>query len=170
MSESRPSRRKKLLREWKAAYWLKQNPPGSQELPEIESYENVFYSDAPLPPDPAERAWLSEQGTPSLSEVRARREAAERSVPAGLRDAGEVPPVWEDVERGRTAGLVGLARAAMDGAGDWPAPPPERYPSGIPVDDGTVITLDRHLRPVQPGRPPGVDLQNEVTIVEEEQP
>ncbi|MCJ0868096.1 hypothetical protein [Streptomyces sp. AP-93] len=168
MSEHRASRRKKLLREWKAAYWLKQNPPGSQEQNEAEQFYYDPREGLQLPPDPAERAWMSDQGTSTLSEVRSRREAAERSVPAGLRASEELPPVWDDVEQGRTPFLMGLAQAAMTGTRNWPAPPVERYPNGMPKDNGTVIAPDG-LRPVKPGPPPGVDPENEVTIVAEEE-
>ncbi|MFE2283870.1 hypothetical protein ACFXDJ_06830 [Streptomyces sp. NPDC059443] len=168
MTRPRAEKRKKLLREWKAAYWLKQNPPGSQEQPEPEQFYYDPREGLQLPPDPAERAWLSGEGTPTLSERRARRETESQPVPAGLQAAEELPPVWQQVLRGTTPFLQGLARAATSGATDWPAPPVERYPNGLAKDTGTVITPDG-LRPVKPGRPPRMDPDNEVTIVPAEE-
>lgn len=155
-----------LLSDWKRAYWVKGRHQSGREMPEAECVDNFLLDEGLRPPlDPAERAWLSEQGTPSLTEVRNRRQ--EPDVPTGLTASEPIPPTWDEVEAGSTSFLQGLARAAEAGARNWPAPPPERYPNGR-IKDGPPITLDHRGDVVMPERKPlRAAADDEVVIVGE---
>lgn len=151
MSERRAKRRR-LLSDWKRAYWAKDRQQLRQEMPEAECYPNFLLDESFHPPlDPAEKAWVSEQGTPSLTDIRNRRRQPD--VPPGLRASEPIPPTWDEVEAGTTPFLASLARAAEAGAQDWPAPPRERYPNGR-IRDGAPITLDARGDVVQADQQP----------------
>lgn len=139
-----------LLSDWKRAYWVKGRHQSGREMPEAECVDNFLLDENLRPPlDPAEKAWVSEQGTPSLTELRNRQ--PDSVVPNGLPASKPIPPTWNEVEAGMTPFLKSLAEAAEAGARNWPAPPPERYPNGR-IMDGPPITLDHRGDVVQPGQ------------------